>query len=128
MSSKLLQVMRFHLDRQYNNQQKKDKKTNNDRQNTTQKTNDWAVRTTMNGSELRKGKQFLFHQRHPPHHLCHKSDVKSWMRTGRDCDYDMRKISVVTCDTDIWEWLKRQCIFTFVRCLIQVKYSFEATL
>jgi hypothetical protein len=40
MSSKLLQVMRFHLDRQYNNQQKKDKKTNNDRQNTTQKTND----------------------------------------------------------------------------------------
>ena len=33
------------MDRQCNDQRKKDKMTNNDLQNTTQKTNDWATRT-----------------------------------------------------------------------------------
>jgi len=32
-------------DRQYNGQRKKDKKTNNNLQNITQKTKDWATRT-----------------------------------------------------------------------------------
>jgi hypothetical protein len=33
------------MDRQYNDQQKKDKETNNGRQKTTQKTKDWVIWT-----------------------------------------------------------------------------------
>ena len=39
-------------DRPYNGQRKKDKKTNNDRQNTTQKTKDGATQTPTSGMLL----------------------------------------------------------------------------
>jgi len=53
------------MGRQHNGQKKKDKKTNNNLQNTEQKTKDRATRTPLKTSELtqvlRKGMQFLLH-------------------------------------------------------------------
>ena len=49
-------IIRIHIskDRQYNGKTKKDKRTNNNLQNTTNKTKDRATRTTLNsGGELR---------------------------------------------------------------------------
>ena len=46
-------------DRQHNGQKKKDKRTNNDLQNTTQKIKDWITRTSLKTQVLRKGKQFI---------------------------------------------------------------------
>jgi len=52
-------------DRQYNGQRKKNKKTNNDLQNITQKTKDWATRSPQKTRGwtrvLWKSKQFLLH-------------------------------------------------------------------
>ena len=47
-----------------------------------------------------KGIQFLLHKWHPSCYSCCESD-KSWMRKGRDCDFDKRNIFVVICVTDI---------------------------
>ena len=60
-------------DRQETGQKKKDKKTNNDLQNTTQKTNDRVTRTPL---KTREGKQFLLHLRHPS---CYFRTMEMWM-------------------------------------------------
>ena len=76
-------VIRSHKskDRQYNGQKGKDKRTNNDLQNTTQKTKCWTPLKT--DGELRKCNQFLLYQWHPPWSSCYyKPGNRSWMRKG----------------------------------------------
>ena len=51
---------------------------------------------------LRKGKQFLLHQRHPLCYYSYKPGYKSRMRKGQGSVYDEWNISVVICDTFIF--------------------------
>ena len=82
-------------------ERKKDKRTNNDHQNITQKTKDRATRITLKAVvELWKVKQLLLHMLHPSCYSCDNPGDKSWMRKGSDY-YDKWNISVAFNDTDI---------------------------
>jgi hypothetical protein len=72
---------------------KRTKGQNNDLQNTTQKTKDWATRMPLKTGGILGW--------HPACYSRYKPDDKSWMLKGRNCDYDKQNISVVICDTDI---------------------------
>ena len=74
---------------------KKYKRTNNDLQNTTQKTKDRATRTPLKPKVIQNGKQFLLHMWYPSCYSCYKLGDKSLMRKEPDCDYDKRNISAV---------------------------------
>jgi hypothetical protein len=79
---------------------------NNDLQNTTQKTKEWATRTPLNtGSELRCSGRVG--SSCSTSETCATNPVISLERGKLDCDYDKRNISVAICDTDIPQWLSR---------------------
>ena len=85
--------------------QSKREKTNNGGHNTTQKTKDWATRTSLKKMRwtrvIQKGKQFLLHKWHPSCCSCYLSGDKSWMWKTQNCDFDKQDVPVVICDTDI---------------------------
>jgi hypothetical protein len=62
--------------RQYNGQ-----RTNSDLQKT-----DWATLILQKGDEPHDSKQFLLHWWHPPCYSCYKTEEKSWMKKGPNCD------------------------------------------
>ena len=64
--------------RQYNDQNKKEKRTSNDLQNVTQKTGD--------GLSCQKGNQYLRHMWHLSCYSCSKPCDESWMSKGLDYD------------------------------------------
>ena len=76
----------------------KDKKTNINLQNTTQKTYDCVMRTPLKSgvnSGAPEGQTYGIRRG-----SLIKSVDKSRMRKRPDCDYDKQNISVVICDTD----------------------------
>ena len=76
----VIRIRKSKKDRQHNGQ-KRDKRTNNDLQNTTQKTKDRVTTTPLKtGGELRKCRQFPFFLWHPSCYSGYKSGDKSWMR------------------------------------------------
>ena len=77
-------------DRQYNGKQI-DKRTNNDLQNTTQKTKDRATRRLLKTHVFMRGKQFLLHMWRPLCYSFHKFGDKSWIRNGHDYDNDKQE-------------------------------------
>jgi len=69
-----IRIRKSKKDRQHNGQRKGDNRTNNDLQNTTQKTRDRATRTPLKtGANLiiQKSKKFLLHQWHPSYYSNH---------------------------------------------------------
>jgi len=90
---------------QCNGQKKKDNRTNNYMQNTTQKTKDLVTPTPLKtGGELGySGKISSFCSTCSTRrcYSSYKPGDKSWMRKGPNCDCDKRNISVVVFDTDI---------------------------
>jgi len=82
---------------------KKNKRTNNDLQNITQKTKDQATRTPLKtrvNSCSSEGNAVPAPHVAPIVLFYYKPGDKSWMRKGPDYDNDKWNISVVICDTD----------------------------
>jgi hypothetical protein len=83
-------------DRQQNDNNK-DKKINNNLQNITQKTKDWATWTPLK-PVVNSGAPEEFsapvHMYNPLCYSYYKPSDKTWMRKGPDCDYDKRNTSV----------------------------------
>ena len=93
--------------RQLHLPQESDKKTNNDRQNTTQKTKDWTTRTTfkkgVNSGRVRSSCSTSWH---PSYYFCYKSGDKSliWKHW---IVIDKRNIFMFIDDADIMQLLTR---------------------
>ena len=82
---------------------KKDKRTHNDLQNITQKTEDWSTGTPIKTRVNCKVSSYCFTNDvwHSSYYSSNKLRDKSWMRKEPYLDYNKRNISEVICDVTV---------------------------